>query len=263
MLKKIISGGQTGANRAALDFAIEFDIPHGGWVRKGRKAEDGVLPDEYRLAEMPTDSDPKHIERNVIDGDGTLMLSHGELTGRSALSAKMAEKHHRPWLHIDFTETNGFEAARAINTWIIENEIETLNVAGPSASKDPEIYDATYKTLAAAFHLASLMTSMDRADEVWRKPKTVDEAVDIIISKLTFKDKVRVARMSAEEASALPMSLGDYIWVKFGLKNGNDALFESCSQMAKADGLHRESAIDVIAEAVWRKLRKTHALRPI
>jgi len=263
MLEKIISGGQTGAERAALDFAIEFDISHGGWISKDREAEDGVLPDKYQLREMPPGSYPKHSERNVVDADGTLILSHGKLSGRSSLSAKIAEKHHRPWLHINFAKTNGFEAARAINTWITENEIETLNIAGLRASKDPKIYDATYKALAAAFHLASVMTSMDRTDELWRKPKTVDEAVDILISKLTLKDKVRIARMSPEEASALPMSLGDYIWVKFGLKNGNDELLESCSQMAKTAEFHRESAIDVIAEAVWKKLRKTHALRPI
>jgi len=69
MLTKIISGGQTGADRAALDVAIELNVPHGGWIPKGRKTEDGVLPDKYQLKEMPTASYPKRTEKNILDSD--------------------------------------------------------------------------------------------------------------------------------------------------------------------------------------------------
>ena len=263
MLTKIISGGQTGADRAALDVAMDLDIPHGGWILKGRKTEDGTLPDRYHLQEMPTYSYPKRSEQNVMDSDGTLILSHGKLTGSSALTLKLAEKHHKERLHIDLTKTNAFEAGRAINTWIMRNEIKVLNVAGPRASKDPEIYDATYKALNAAFHLALVGSSTNRADRVWYKPKTVDEAVDLIISELTLKDKARIARMSPEEARALPISLGDYIWVKFGLRDGNDELIESCCLAVGTDDLHKERAIDVIADAVWKKLKETYAMRAL
>ncbi len=71
MLTKIISGGQTGSDRAALDVAIELDIPHGGWIPKGRKTEDGILPDRYQLLEMPTASYPKRTEKNILDSYGT------------------------------------------------------------------------------------------------------------------------------------------------------------------------------------------------
>jgi len=74
-VEKIISGGQTGADRAALDAAIGLDIPHGGWIPKGRKTEDGTLPDRYDLQEMRTASYPKRTERNIVDSDGTLILS--------------------------------------------------------------------------------------------------------------------------------------------------------------------------------------------
>jgi len=107
MLQKIISGGQTGADRAALDVAIEFNIPHGGWIPKGRKTEDGVLPDKYQLQEMPTASYPKRTEKNILDSDGTLILSHGKLTGGSALTVKVATKHDRPWLHVDLNNNKG------------------------------------------------------------------------------------------------------------------------------------------------------------
>ena len=83
MIKRIISGGQTGAGRAALDFAIKMDLPHGGWVPKGRKSEDGPIPARYHLTEMPTKSYPKRTEQNVVDSDGTLIVSHGKLKGGS------------------------------------------------------------------------------------------------------------------------------------------------------------------------------------
>ena len=66
--------------------AIELNIPHGGWIPKGKKTEDGIIPDKYQLQEMPTASYPKRTEQNVIDSDGTLILSHGKLSGGSALT---------------------------------------------------------------------------------------------------------------------------------------------------------------------------------
>ena len=84
MLTKIISGGQTGADRAALDVAIEFDIPHGGWIPKGRRTEDGPLPDRYLLKETKNIGYPQRTEFNIVESDATLILSHGKLAGGSA-----------------------------------------------------------------------------------------------------------------------------------------------------------------------------------
>ena len=81
MNEKIISGGQTGADRAALDFAIKYFIPHGGWIPKGRLTEEGRLDDKYKLKEMPTGSYPARTEKNVKDSDGTLIFSRGKPTG--------------------------------------------------------------------------------------------------------------------------------------------------------------------------------------
>jgi predicted Rossmann-fold nucleotide-binding protein len=100
MISKLISGGQTGADRAALDVAIDLGIPHGGWLPKGRKTEAGRLPAKYQLNELPTDSYPKRTEQNVIDSDGTLIVSHGPLTGGSDYTRQMAEKHGKPLMHI-------------------------------------------------------------------------------------------------------------------------------------------------------------------
>ena len=105
MIKKIISGGQTGADRAALDAAIESGFEHGGWAPKGMKAEDGRIPDKYNLKEMPTSSYPKRTEQNIVDSDGTIIVSHGPLTGGSLLTQNLAIDHHKPCKHIDLSQT--------------------------------------------------------------------------------------------------------------------------------------------------------------
>jgi hypothetical protein len=153
MIRKIISGGQTGADRAALDFAIKQKIAHGGWVPKGRKAEDGTVPHKYRLLEMPTGEYSKRTEKNILDSDGTLIISHGLLTGGSALTTGFAEHHGKPWIHIDLEATSCPEAARMIREWVRRYSITVLNVAGARASKDPMIYQATMDLLDAALIL--------------------------------------------------------------------------------------------------------------
>ena len=150
MIKKIISGGQTGADQAALNVAIELGIPHGGWVPKGRKTERGTLLSKYQVQEMPTPSYPARTEQNVKDSDGTLIISHGELTGGSDFTREMAEKHNKPWMHLDANQLTNEAAVQVIQAWIRGNEIKILNVAGSRASKDPRIYDTTKQILKAA-----------------------------------------------------------------------------------------------------------------
>lgn len=152
MIKKIVSGGQTGADQAALDVAIELDIPHSGWIPKGRKTEAGILPDKYQLQEMPTASYPKRTEQNVLDSDGTVIFSHGKLTGGSAATRRFALKHHRPCLQVDLDILSVADTADRISAWVAEHEIETLNVAGPRASRDALIYEEVCETLHAALN---------------------------------------------------------------------------------------------------------------
>jgi hypothetical protein len=151
MVEKIISGGQTGADRAALDFAIKNNLPHGGWLPKGRKAEDGRLPDHYQLQEMPSGDYSKRTKQNILDSDGTLIVSHGFLTGGSALTEFLAEEHKKPYIHIDLNLLSMQEAAQIINKWIQGHKLKVLNVAGPRGSKDPKIYEATIHLLETTF----------------------------------------------------------------------------------------------------------------
>jgi hypothetical protein len=151
MITKIISGGQTGADRAALDFAIKHNIPHGGWLPKGRKTEDGRLPDNYQLREMPTAEYSKRTEKNILDSDGTLIISHGLLSGGSALTRELAKKHKKPWIHIDMADLSLETAVHRLISWIERNTIKVLNVAGPRGSKDPLIYQATIDLLETRY----------------------------------------------------------------------------------------------------------------
>jgi hypothetical protein len=151
MINKIISGGQTGADRAALDFAIKNNIPHGGWVPRGRKTEDGRLPEQYQLREMPTAEYSKRTKKNIIISDGTVIVSHGPLTGGSALTRELAKQHRRPWIHLDMKELPLKIAANRLSSWIETNQVKIMNIAGSRGSKDPQIYQATMELLDAAF----------------------------------------------------------------------------------------------------------------
>src|SRR6187402_466883 len=101
IIKKIVSGGQTGADRAALDFAIEHGVPHGGRCPKGRLAEDGLIDPRYKLQETPTRSYPQRTERNVRDSDGTVIFTIAdELNGGSRKTAQFTRKLGKPCLHL-------------------------------------------------------------------------------------------------------------------------------------------------------------------
>lgn len=140
MISRIVSGGQTGADRAALDAAVQAGIPHGGWVPRGRKAEDGRIPARYCLREMTTFSYADRTEKNVLDSDATLIVSRGPLTGGSRLTLGLAMRNRKPCLHVDMAVTGMEEAENKVRSWLEENDVSTLNVAGPRASNDPDIY---------------------------------------------------------------------------------------------------------------------------
>jgi hypothetical protein len=149
MIKKVVSGGQTGADQAALDIAIKLGVPYGGWIPRGRKTEAGPLPETYKLQEMPDENYASRTRQNVIDSSGTLIISHGELTGGSEYTMELAIANHRPWLHIDMSAAQPGAAAKSIKKWVKSNKISILNVAGSCASRDPEIYQATSEIMEA------------------------------------------------------------------------------------------------------------------
>ncbi len=134
-IKEIISGGQTGADRGGLDAAIVIGISHGGWCPKGRLAEDGRIPDKYKLEEMGNKNYLKRTEQNVIDSEATLIFTYGKPTGGSKRTVEFAKKHGRPCLCVDLEESLE-DINSQIKEWLegFDREV-VLNVAGSRESK--------------------------------------------------------------------------------------------------------------------------------
>ena len=149
-LQRIISGGQTGADRAALDWAIEHGMPHGGWCPRGRKAEDGRIDGRYQLNETPSSSYILRTERNVNDSDGTVVFSIAAvLTGGSRRTVELVRKHEKPCLHLSAT-SDGDKAAGLLREFIRQHGIKVLNVAGPRGSQAPGVAEFVTATLTKA-----------------------------------------------------------------------------------------------------------------
>ena len=146
----IISGGQTGADRAALDFAIRTGLPHGGWCPRGRKAEDGPLAAQYQLQESTSRRYDQRTRWNVRDSDATLLLTiDAQLTGGTGLTAQVAQRLEKPWLHLSREEhPHPQTAADAVREFLARHQVERLNIAGPRASQAPEIADYVDAVLA-------------------------------------------------------------------------------------------------------------------
>lgn len=144
VLFRIISGGQTGVDRAALDFAIEAGIPHGGWCPLKRKAEDGIIGYQYILKETSAADYSIRTKLNVRDSDGTLILNVNKLEGGTLLTVQLAKNMGKPCLIVDLDNIPG---KKTILRWLTTHKIRILNIAGPRESKRPGIYDQTRKTL--------------------------------------------------------------------------------------------------------------------
>lgn len=150
-VRKIIAGGQTGADRAALDFAIQHRIEHGGWVPAGRRAEDGPLDARYQVRETPSEGYEQRTEWNVRDSDATLIVSEGPLTGGSALTWAFARKHNKPAFHADCSQPPLDVLALEVRAWLDEDRPRVLNVAGPRESSSPGIYAVMRNLLERVF----------------------------------------------------------------------------------------------------------------
>lgn len=161
MVNRIISGGQTGADRAALDFALQAGIECGGWVPKGRMAEDGVIPARYpNLVETDSDDPGIRTELNVRDSDATLLMTQKAPTGGSALTVEVATRLGKPVFHIDLLRESVERVVPRLGQWLQDLQPAILNVAGPRASEDPETYHFTKAVLEGIFSVLNSKNKM-------------------------------------------------------------------------------------------------------
>lgn len=145
----IVSGGQTGTDRAALDFAIKHGYTHGGWAPQGRKAEDGTIALKYQLAELPEGGYRQRTRRNVEDSDATLIINVGDIDGGTLATQRIAERASKPCLVVQLDNGVTAQATTSVLTWLRAYDIKTLNVAGPRESKRPGIYQLAIGLLRA------------------------------------------------------------------------------------------------------------------
>ncbi len=150
VVETIIAGGQTGADRAGLDWAIKHGFRHGGWCPKGRLAEDGPIAVKYALNQTPTKEYKQRTEWNVRDSDGTVIFSIGnDLAGGSLITLEMAAKYHKPHLWLRSAEAS--EASIKLRNWLRSYKIRILNVAGPRRSEEPQIAQFVERVLEETF----------------------------------------------------------------------------------------------------------------
>jgi len=271
MLKKIISGGLTVADQAVLDAAISMGIPYGGYIPWGRITEIGTLPSKYQLQELNTDDHLYCVERNVKESTGTLIISVGELNDDSKYARKITIKHSHQVFVVDLELTPSFEAVTLVNDWIQKYNIDELYIIGPF----------TYEYLNIDRHMtiivegALLLDLMDapqgsKATDYYKDmylqklpdlPKTVDEAVDQIMSDMTLDERARMANFDEEELRVVNYSLSIFIRNQLFMKDINKGLFESCLAVSDNKNLNESMAALVIIEKLWEKLRNTYRLR--
>jgi len=150
LITRIVSGGQTGADRAALDWAIDHGIENGGWCPKGRLAEDGMIDLKYPLRETQSAPYIVRTERNVLESDGTLIVNLGELEGGSLQTLGLTKKHQKPCLVLQLDGGVSEEQVARVLAWLRTEPIRTLNIAGPRESERPGIYQLTQQLLNKA-----------------------------------------------------------------------------------------------------------------
>jgi len=273
MLKKIISGGQTEADQAVLDVAIALGIPHGGWSPKGRISNISSRTGKYHLQEMLTDNYSDCIKQNVIDANGTLIISYGRLTGDLDYARRMTLGHRRQMLGIDLMQSAPFKAASLLNDWIQLYRIKILFAIGPGATANPDVGKHTRLIVEGAllFDPTGSRTTSAASDNTKGyqylgtlpvRLKTIDEAVDRLISELSFKEKTKIANMSESDLITFHISYGVYIRNELRLW-GNDSLLAFCKAYAGVNDINPEQASYIIVKELWERLQSANVLKVI
>lgn len=267
MIRKIISGAQDGVEQAALDVARSLYLSFGGWIPRSQAREDSELVKNYRLNIMDSDDPVQCVEQNILESDGVLIITMGAPTGNANTGRHLAERYGLPFLYIDMERLPAFEAAKRIEAWIAEYSIEVLSVTGSRDSPHTDIYKTARDILEVVFQLHFIDPrryendnaypygeAEQRLEEFIRIPRTVKEAVDCLVLKLSFQDRTRIANMQEKRLPELVLALEDIIRDEFRLWGANDPLIKDCRSLAETD---EEEPATVITRALWLRLRKS------
>ncbi len=272
-LKTILSDGRTGAGRAALDAALHFDLPHGGWASRGTLSREDEFRRRYHLEELPAIDPRQAIAKNVQAADGTLIIAFGKLTVLPKEALRMTLKCKKQLLGIDLEQYSVFEAASLVSSWLGSHHIRTLFVTGNDENEYPAVYGHTLHILQSTIELVFARPFIEAGqviatDPEYRAhkpqwPQTVREAVDRLMAVLSLKEKNQIARMRGAALNQLHFTLGKYVREEFGLLTGNAKLIDACKAIGKREALLPEEASAIIIRELWRKLEETYRLRVI
>jgi hypothetical protein len=165
---KIISGGQTGVDRAALDVALKHRIECGGWCPAGRLDEFGRIPDRYPVQKMETGGFTERTLKNVKDSDGTIIIHPGKISGGTDQTVRFCIELQRPHQLIDASKISAEDAAKLIHDFVCNNKIKVLNVAGPRQSEWPEGYDYASRAVAGSLNSITNKSTTRSGDKIIR-----------------------------------------------------------------------------------------------
>jgi hypothetical protein len=266
VIRKIVSNGRIGVARGALDAALALDIPHGGWGLPGDVREEEPLPEKYNLREMKTKSNTRCIERNVIETEGTLILTFADDMPEDALAAqKSAHKHHVPWILVNLGQTGTFQAAQDIHEWLKEQDIHVVHVVGASTGTLKKKADKTTCSLLEAVYYLGLIesnmtaTSWSITDDGSQLPTSVDGIVSLLLTEMSLKDRVIVANMKEAQLELLQPTLGRHIQIR--LEYWRQSAIPIALEKIEEETAGADDISALIIKKVWNKLRATHRLR--
>jgi len=272
VIEQIISSGHCGPERAALDAALKYGIPHAGWIHYIRSQERDTILDSYDLNVIPALDPRAAIRQNVAHADGTLILAPAKLKGNSDYARHLTLKRGLQLLGIDLRQYSHMEAASLIAGWIEMHRVSRVYVTG----SDDQAFGCSYRPArkimdaAVTLSIAKPAFSPPRQEHHENRPQgkaswpaTMVQAVDRLIADLFLKDKTRISAMEPSELDELHPTLGAYIKETFGLLSGNHKLTRDCMQIAHTNTMLPDEAAAIIIKALWKKLQVTHKLRII
>jgi putative molybdenum carrier protein len=268
VIQKIISSGQSGVGRGALNAATALDIPYAGWTPTGHFMNGEPLPEPYHLEEMLKVEEATYIEENVTASDGTLIIINGVLSGESVIARKKTMVSDKPFVLIDLGKMGSFQASQSIHEWLGTHGVTALYVVGATANESRKLEQATQNLIEATYYLDLIENNMTAPAKLHHyhdtmdAPSSIDNAVSQTISKMPLKDRVTMANLTESELIGLQQTLGEYIRRKLPLWRENQAFIASFRETENAK-LEEDALIISIIRQIWEALRDTHKMRII